>query len=84
MRTKIFQSGGSQALRIPKEFRFNEKEVEIYREGEALIIKPIKNIDIKTWWSELCCLSDDFDIEKDDNTQIRPELNNLFDDKCIY
>ena len=79
MRTKIFQSGGSQALRIPKEFRFNEKEVEIYREGEALIIKPIKNIDIKIWWNELKRLSDDFYIDKDENTQNRPELNNLFD-----
>jgi antitoxin VapB len=79
MKTKIFQSGGSQALRIPKEYRFDEKEVEIYKEGEMLIVKPIKKIDIKSWWNELPQLSDDFEIDNDQNIQKRPDLNNLFD-----
>ncbi len=42
MQTKIFQSGNSQAIRIPKEFRFDSTvtEVEIFKRGEELVIKP--------------------------------------------
>src|SRR3546814_3218272 len=37
---KIFQSGNSQAVRLPKEFCFDVKEVEISREGDAVILRP--------------------------------------------
>lgn len=37
---KIFQSGNSQAVRLPKDFRFDVDEVEISREGEAVILRP--------------------------------------------
>ena len=37
---KVFRSGNSQAVRLPKEFRFNVNEVEISREGDALILRP--------------------------------------------
>ena len=40
-RAKVFWSGGSQAVRLPKEFRFSEEEVGIRREGEALILEPL-------------------------------------------
>jgi antitoxin VapB len=38
---KVFWSGNSQAVRLPKELRFPQgtAEVEIHREGEALILK---------------------------------------------
>jgi antitoxin VapB len=36
---KIFKSGNSQALRLPKEFQFNCKEVEIIRHGNDLLIR---------------------------------------------
>ncbi len=35
---KIFQNGRSQAVRLPKEFRFKGTEVFIYREGEKIIL----------------------------------------------
>ena len=40
---KIFQNGRSQAVRLPKEFRFKGTEVFIYREGEKIILseKPL-------------------------------------------
>lgn len=38
--TKIFQSGGSQAVRLPKAFRFDVAEVFIAREGEKIILSP--------------------------------------------
>ncbi|MEM6431415.1 MAG: AbrB/MazE/SpoVT family DNA-binding domain-containing protein [Deinococcota bacterium] len=42
MITKVFQSGNSQAVRIPKEFRLEHDEVEITQRGDELILRPIK------------------------------------------
>ncbi|NVK00409.1 MAG: AbrB/MazE/SpoVT family DNA-binding domain-containing protein [Oceanospirillaceae bacterium] len=39
MQAKIFQSGNSQAVRIPKEFRFEGSEVEIFKRGDEVILK---------------------------------------------
>jgi len=37
---RVFQSGNSQAVRLPKEFRLDADEVEISREGDAIILRP--------------------------------------------
>jgi antitoxin VapB len=37
---KIFWSGRSQAVRLPKEFRFEGSEVRIRREGSRVILTP--------------------------------------------
>jgi Antidote-toxin recognition MazE, bacterial antitoxin len=39
---KVFRNGRSQAVRLPKEFRFEEKEVSVRRMGEAVILEPLK------------------------------------------
>lgn len=36
---KIFKSGNSQAVRLPKEFRFAGKEVEIFRRGDEVVLR---------------------------------------------
>lgn len=41
---KVFTSGRSQAVRIPKEYRFEESEVFINRVGDALILTPVSKI----------------------------------------
>jgi virulence-associated protein VagC len=42
-RAKLFKSGGSQAVRLPKEYRFHDaKEVLIYRQGRRVILEPLK------------------------------------------
>jgi antitoxin VapB len=38
---KIFWSGRSQAVRLPKEFRFDTDEVRIRRHGSGVILEPI-------------------------------------------
>jgi antitoxin VapB len=38
---KIFWSGRSQAVRLPKEFRFEGGQVRIRREGDAVILEPL-------------------------------------------
>lgn len=39
---KIFRNGRSQAVRLPKEFRFRGEEVEIRRSGKKVILEPRK------------------------------------------
>lgn len=56
---KIFRSGNSQAVRIPKEFQLEGTEVEIQRRGDTLILRPKR----KSWTPLLESLekfSDDF------------------------
>jgi antitoxin VapB len=40
-RAKVFWSGRSQAVRLPKEFRFETDEVRIRRHGNSVILEPI-------------------------------------------
>ena len=39
---KIFQNGRSQAVRLPKAFRFKGKEVKIYKKGDKVILESLK------------------------------------------
>lgn len=41
---KIFVSGRSQAVRIPKEYRFDADEVYINKVGNALILTPVEKL----------------------------------------
>jgi len=41
MLTKIFKRGNSLAVRIPKKFFEEDQDVDIAREGDALVIRPI-------------------------------------------
>jgi antitoxin VapB len=43
MNAKIFWSGRSQAVRLPKEFRFDADEVRIRRHGNTIILEPVAN-----------------------------------------
>jgi len=36
---RVFKSGNSQAVRLPKEFRVKSKELEIFRRGDELVLK---------------------------------------------
>jgi len=40
---KLFQNGQSQAIRLPKEFRFEGEEVFIKKVGKVTILLPVKN-----------------------------------------
>ena len=41
---RIFQSGNSQAVRLPKEFRFEVDTVEIFRRGDEVVLRPPASI----------------------------------------
>ncbi len=36
---RVFQSGNSQAVRLPKEFRLSVDEVEIFRRGDEIVLR---------------------------------------------
>lgn len=36
---RVFKSGNSQAVRLPKQFRFAGKEVEIFRRGDDVVLR---------------------------------------------
>ncbi|HEY9017832.1 type II toxin-antitoxin system VapB family antitoxin [Thiomicrospira sp.] len=75
MEAKIFQSGNSQAVRIPKEFRFDVTEVEIFKRGDELVLKP-KPKNLGDVFDLLAGVSDDFmaDGRGDDLPQEREAL----------
>ena len=56
---KVFTTGRSQAIRLPKAYRFNTKEVLIERQGNAVILRP--KLDKKAWWAEMEKILDGFD-----------------------
>ena len=39
-RARVFWTGRSQAIRLPKEFRFETETVLVHREGRAVILEP--------------------------------------------
>lgn len=50
---KIFMHGRSQAVRLPKEFRFEGKEVRVSRQGDKVILEPLnagRSFDPEAFW----------------------------------
>jgi antitoxin VapB len=39
---RVFRTGRSQAVRLPKEFRFESDTVLIHREGSSVILEPVR------------------------------------------
>ena len=61
---KIFKSGNSQAVRLPKEFRFGPEthEVVIRREGENLVLAPLEKEEWpEDFWQAFGSMPDDFE-----------------------
>jgi antitoxin VapB len=56
---KIFRSGNSQAVRIPKEFQMEGDEVEILKRGASLVLRP-KRTSWATLVESLEKFTDDF------------------------
>jgi antitoxin VapB len=76
---KLFWSGRSQAVRLPKEFRFSGEEVRIRRHGSAVILEPVT--DDWAWLDAVAGkLDEDFvrATEEKPPEQERPALDKLF------
>ena len=75
MTAKIFENGRSQAVRLPKEFRFSSDEVRINRVGDVVILVPMTS----RWDSfakAIDMFSDDFmeNGREPQTVQVREEL----------
>jgi antitoxin VapB len=76
---KLFWSGRSQAVRLPKDFRFRGKEVHIRRHGAAVILEPLPED-----WSWLDAIAGKLDedfveaVREQPQPQERPALDKLF------
>jgi antitoxin VapB len=55
---KLFMHGRSQAVRLPKEFRFEGTEVRVSKVGDKVILEPLKKqpVDLDKFWAELDAL----------------------------
>jgi antitoxin VapB len=75
-KAKLFQNGGSQAVRLPKECRFvAQREVLVRREGRRVILEPTDE------WSEefrACLGSRASDIPRPKQQELS-DLSNPFD-----
>lgn len=61
---KLFYNGRSQAMRLPKEFRFLGTEVYVRKVGDILIVSP-KRPSWDEFFSTPSAFGDDFLIERD-------------------
>ncbi len=75
---KLFWSGRSQAVRLPKDFRLDVDEVRIRRQGNTLVLEPIPR-DWR-WLDALTALDADAEAAalEPAPAQQRPELDSLF------
>lgn len=62
---RVFQSGNSQAVRLPKEFRLGTPEVEIFRSGGDIVLRE-RAVKLSQLLASLPALPDDFGAGIDD------------------
>ena len=74
-KARIFKSGNSQAVRLPKQFRFHVDEVEISRRGDEVVLRAPKR-NLAQAFAALAAMPADFMAEgrKDQAPQKRDSL----------
>ena len=72
---KLFKSGNSQAVRLPKEHRFSGSEVGIKKVGDTVILFPIEQV-FTTFLNGLSGFTEDFlsDYSRCATQQVRESL----------
>ncbi len=58
---RVFKSGNSQAVRLPKKFRLKSKDVEIFRRGNELVLRE-KDRDLTRAFDLLAGLPEDMEF----------------------
>jgi antitoxin VapB len=71
---KIFKSGRSQALRLPKAFKFDTKEVYIEKEGDKVVLFPKPAVTWDSFFDSGPC--PDFELDRSENAP--PKDKELF------
>jgi len=72
-RAKLFWNGRSQAVRLPKEFRFQGDEVSVRREGRKVVLEPLRR---RAWpsgyWQSWKAVPDDFEVPAQLPSRLEP------------
>jgi len=56
----LFRNGRNQAIRIPREFELEGTEAIIHKEGDKLIIEPVRKKSLKAVLASLPSIDEDF------------------------
>jgi antitoxin VapB len=75
---KLFTHGRSQAVRLPKEFRFKGKEVRVSRIGNRVILEPLGSEGAMPW-AELDKLGDQPFMPEGREQPVLPADRTVFD-----
>ena len=78
---KLFTHGGSQAVRLPKAFRFEGTEVSVRKEGDAVILEPVK-VQQESWeefWAAIDALGGGEDFPDPPGDE-----NDALDDPVVF
>jgi len=66
VKARVFRNGANQAIRIPVDMSFETDEVTLERDGEALIVRPLRSRGWKAFFADpAMVLPDDFDTGED-------------------
>jgi len=74
---KLFRNGRSQAVRLPKEFRFEGNEVRIRKFGNGVLLEP-KITDVKEWFRQLDSFREEPFMPEGRNQPPMPEPKDIF------
>jgi antitoxin VapB len=63
IRAKLFANGRSQAVRLPKDFRFEGKEVQVSKVLGGVLLEPVEaeqspKVTVQSWFAEMDALRD--------------------------
>jgi antitoxin VapB len=64
-RVKLFKNGRNQAVRIPREFELPGREAVMRREGERLIIEPLRPRSLVKYLAALAPVNEEFPSVED-------------------
>jgi antitoxin VapB len=65
---RVFRSGNSQAVRLPKQFRLKSKDVEIFRRGDEIVLREKDGTMVRAF-DLLASLPDDLELTGRDKDQ---------------
>jgi antitoxin VapB len=74
----LFRIGRSQAVRLPREFRFEGDEVRIRRVGKRVLLEPVVS-DAREWFADLDRVKPGHFMKKGDRRQPRTTPARAFD-----
>lgn len=75
---KLFRNGRSQAVRLPKEFRFPGDRVRIRKTRNGVLLQPI-SFDTKAWFEKLDRFNREEPFMAEGRTQPAPRRRELFE-----